>query len=791
MEISEFLKIFDYIKESFINENILIVRIKPDGIIEDTVKRDADTSFWSMNTFYAKRLMNQNIRELFNIPIKKSMADLAHSLTSTDHLFSGYHLFYGEGAFSSRNKFERYEVRFELYADHPYSTLFLKYYKALGFFGLIRIHGFGNKTYHFRYQPLLILDHKGFLTGYNNQFASHFLKEGEARTSLFKQHVTKFLKPNPLETLIGNSAEFSTFLKEKWKKTLEIDFSKANDKKIKEAMNIGEIQRVSNGIVWSSPEEKQMVLQIKKPVNTVNDDLRLEFTFTCMAGEFPSVIFNGTRDYTTFFPDYQGYLCGPHFNLPLFQIKKESSIVHTVPFDAPPLDGKHTITLLKRGLSIAVFIDNCFITGYRDPVPKQSNASYQYLYNRIKSKIILHSIKMFTLPSAKAIHLGFNEVSLRIKEENGFEFIPISDIMGPEENNMYYVLTLHNFSYHKRNIKQLEKTQKQIIHERDRFKALAFHDDLKDEFFIGQSPAIVSIKKYVQKMVDSDISMLIEGETGTGKEVLAKYIHKNSPQKKGPFIKVDCSTLPETLIESELFGVEKGAFTGATESRMGKLEAADNGTLFLDELANLDLKTQAKLLNFLQDFTLVRLGSTKQVKVNTRIIGATNRSLKALIDNKQFRADLYFRLSAFKFQVPPLRDHLEDITLLCKHFLGNYNLKLNRAIKGFTAEAHQKLLDYHWPGNIRELENTVHNAVLFCEHGIIDANHIKMQPGTDPAQGQESVPSEIPFGDSRALTEPLVRYLLEKNHNIARRAAKEAKVSRATFYRKMKRFGIK
>jgi two-component system response regulator AtoC len=359
----------------------------------------------------------------------------------------------------------------------------------------------------------------------------------------------------------------------------------------------------------------------------------------------------------------------------------------------------------------------------------------------------------------------------------------------PDYREFYYFFVLYNITYYKRNIDLLQKAQKQIVHERDRYKAMALKGGIEDSAFVGQSPAIIGIKRDVKKAAESFITVLIEGETGTGKEVLAKHIHKNSPQSKGPFIKVDCSTLPETLIESELFGVEKGAFTGATESRPGKLEAASGGTLFLDELANLDLKTQAKLLNFLQDFSLVRLGSTKSIKVNTRIIGATNRSLKELIDNQTFRADLYFRLSVVKFQLPPLRERLEDITLLCKRFIENYSKKYNRAIKGFSPAGHKKLLSYNWPGNIRELENVVQNGVLFSEKDLIDEDHIKMTPAGEEEKEAGSV-VEIPKGDSRALKPDHIRLLLKNNNNIAVRAAKDAQVSLSSFYRKMKRFGI-
>jgi len=301
-----------------------------------------------------------------------------------------------------------------------------------------------------------------------------------------------------------------------------------------------------------------------------------------------------------------------------------------------------------------------------------------------------------------------------------------------------------------------------------------------------------SIPEKARIAAQSPVSILIEGDTGTGKEILAYFIHQNSPYNTGQFIKVDCSLLPGTLLESELFGFEKGAFTGAIKQRLGKFEEADGGTLFLDEIGNLTQEVQIKLLQFLQDLTIERIGGNKRIKVNTRIITATNSSLRTLVEEKKFRSDLYYRLNTVYLKLPPLAARKEDIPHLAIYFLKEYNYTFNRNIEAISPDAFQKLLAYHWPGNIRELENVIQRAVLYCIDKQIDKKHIDIAADLSPVKHAETNPPEesIPYGNSRAFRKEHVLFLLHKNNNIVDWAAKESRMSRATFYRKMREFKI-
>jgi DNA-binding NtrC family response regulator len=748
------------------------------------LKRKVDDSFWTVNTFLAGRILNKNIRDLYGVPQKKKLEALANTVDSLDKIFTKRNLFVK--SYPSRNRFENFDKQYGLYLDYPNSRLYLNYHAALGFFGVISIHSVGMDMHRFKLNPLVIINGSGTISGFNNTFLDYFQFQNPGK-ALYRRNASRLMEPNPVDAITGNTTEFRNLPNEKWTPAWKMDLERIKAQDLAAFMTLEDTQKTARGVKWSSKVDKQALIQIKRPLNTRENDIKVEIDVTVHEGEFPSVILNGDRDFSDFFPDFSGYLVGPRPGMKCFQLKKQGTVIHIGKSDLTWAKGRRRVVLIKRGSAIALFIDGRFILGYRDPGIINRPEGYLYLYCRTRSDITFHAMTVETLPAAGNLHAGFNKVFLRIEEENGFEFFHLNhDFIMPDEDEIYYFIVLYNITRYKQNIDLLQKAQKQIVHERDRYKAMALKGGLEDSDFVGRSPALVNIKRDVKKAAASFVTVLIEGETGTGKEVLAKHIHRNSPQRKGPFIKLDCSALPETLIESELFGVEKGAFTGATESRIGKLEAADGGTLFLDELANLDLKTQAKLLNFLQDFELARLGSTKTVKVSTRIIAASNKGLKELVDRQAFRADLYFRLSVARFQLPPLRERMEDITFLCRHFLEEYNLKLNKAVKGFTPAGHRKLLGHHWPGNVRELENIVQNAVLFCEEDLIDERHVNIPVTTGPSEAPEPE-TDIPIGDARALRPEHVRELLKRNNNIAVRAAKEAKVSLSSFYRKSKR----
>ena len=241
---------------------------------------------------------------------------------------------------------------------------------------------------------------------------------------------------------------------------------------------------------------------------------------------------------------------------------------------------------------------------------------------------------------------------------------------------------------------------------------------------IGASPSFRRMLTLVEQIADSSATILIQGESGTGKELVARTIHERSARRNGPFVAVNCAALPETLLESELFGYEKGAFTGAAGRKEGRFELANSGTLFLDEVADLSLVTQPKILRVLQEGEFERLGGTRSLQVDVRIVAATNQDLSEMVKEKRFREDLYYRLNVISVRVPPLRERHEDIRVLAQHYLRVYAAKNGRKLEGFSNEALERLESYAWPGNVRELENLIERTVLLARKDRIDAEDL-------------------------------------------------------------------
>ncbi|OGL42049.1 MAG: PEP-CTERM-box response regulator transcription factor [Candidatus Schekmanbacteria bacterium GWA2_38_11] len=301
---------------------------------------------------------------------------------------------------------------------------------------------------------------------------------------------------------------------------------------------------------------------------------------------------------------------------------------------------------------------------------------------------------------------------------------------------------------------------------------------------IGSCPQMFDIFNFIESIAKTDTTVLILGESGTGKELVAKSIHENSLRKDKPFIVINCTAIPENLLESELFGYEKGAFTGAYAQKKGKFEMSDGGTLFLDEIGELSFILQAKLMRFLQEKEIERVGGNKSIKIDVRIIAATNKNLKAEIEKKCFREDLYYRLDVVSVTLPPLRERGEDITLIAKYLIKKFceENKLNQ--KYLSREAEIALRDYNWPGNVRELENIIKRSVIILPQSLITAVDLKLG-------GKTELDDAKSFKEAREKMETkFLKEALDRNKGFVNRAAKELGISRGTFYDLLKKYGI-
>ena len=306
---------------------------------------------------------------------------------------------------------------------------------------------------------------------------------------------------------------------------------------------------------------------------------------------------------------------------------------------------------------------------------------------------------------------------------------------------------------------------------------------------IGHTPRMQQIYETIRATAPSDASVLIEGESGTGKELIANAFHLQSRRASGPFVRINCAALPRDLIESELFGYKKGAFTGADRDKRGLIEAAAGGTLLLDELAEMPVYLQTKLLRVLQERRLRRLGSEQEIPVDFRLIAATNRDTQRAMQEAILREDLYFRISTIRVKVPPLRERLDDLVLLAEFFLHRYSQKYNRQIHGISPAALALLSRYHWPGNVRELESVIERAVLFCTDGQILPEHLSEHIA--PSTGGRYRCEIPPFMTMEEIEREVIEQTLERTGNNVKKTAQILDLHRSTFYRKLKRFGIK
>jgi DNA-binding NtrC family response regulator len=306
----------------------------------------------------------------------------------------------------------------------------------------------------------------------------------------------------------------------------------------------------------------------------------------------------------------------------------------------------------------------------------------------------------------------------------------------------------------------------------------------REEFdeIIGQSKPMQELFELLSRVAPAESTVLITGESGTGKELVARAIHGNSPRCYHPFITVSCGALPETLLESELFGHEKGAFTGAEQTRKGRIEMAAEGTLFLDEIGEISAKTQVDLLRVLQQKKIQRLGGDEEIGVDVRILAATNRDLVKAIREKRFREDLYYRLNVISVHLPPLRERKEDISLLTDHFISRFALEMNREPVNISSEAMNLLMDYHWPGNVRELENVIERALVIGQGTIVVPEDLPFGRG---------LPSGVELPDSLREMEQLhIERILEKTGWNISQTARRLEIDRQTLYNKIQKYGL-
>ena len=320
------------------------------------------------------------------------------------------------------------------------------------------------------------------------------------------------------------------------------------------------------------------------------------------------------------------------------------------------------------------------------------------------------------------------------------------------------------------------------------------------ENLVGESEGIKSTCELIKRVAPTDATVLIQGESGTGKELVARAIHRNSQRRDKNFVVVDCAALAASVIESELFGYVKGAFTGAMESKQGLLEIAEGGTIFLDEIANIHLDIQAKLLRVLQEQEFKRVGDSKSRRMNIRFVAATNRDLEKLMKEKLFREDLFYRLDVFRISLPPLRERKEDIPLLANYFLNLFTKSMHKEVKGFSTEALLLLKEYNWPGNVRELRNLVERLIIMSDETIASSTQVSYALGDKIGKVTTTIPktAEELKKIRREITQKILNEIentflieaLKRNNWNVTRAAEEVGLLRPNFHALMRKHNI-
>ena len=349
--------------------------------------------------------------------------------------------------------------------------------------------------------------------------------------------------------------------------------------------------------------------------------------------------------------------------------------------------------------------------------------------------------------------------------------------------------------WHKKRVQELVR-QVEILEERLDYYEKELHSIYSNQYdlryIVGNSPSILKAKRAAIQTADSDLAVLITGETGTGKDVFAHSIHLMSLRRDKPFVKVNCAAIPQELFESELFGYEAGAFTGASKrGKPGKFELADGGSIFLDEVGDLPMPVQAKLLRVLQEQEVERLGGTRSLKLDFRVIAATNRDIKDMLENGTFRRDLYYRLNVFQLNAPPLREIKEDIPGIAYHLLSKMSSKGRDFPTRISPEAMAKLVAYNWPGNVRELQNVVERAATVCKNSTLKEEHLPSEISDGPVENVRFTSAPSPLREAVAKAEKrAIELALEFSGNSRTEASRILGIHRTGLYQKMKRYGL-
>lgn len=624
------------------------------------------------------------------------------------------------------------------------------------------------------------------LIGFNQVFFEIFKAGHQDPRSILQKSFKEFITPTPAMLQAQLLAGVQRPSHREWEEAYCKNFLGTGIDAELEVDDPGDFSAGPDGLSWRANKSYGSFLTLPIPVDISKKDVTVKLSIESESGEYPFLIL-GDRGEAGSFRDSKGYLVG--FLDREFFLKRQGFFITR----SEPVSDKVVTDLSFTKIGNAVFA-SC----------NSKEVFAYYLFDRIERG--LTDIILFLRPGyrcrLKKVSVAVHSTDTLAKSED-----LLVQTTGP--NTRFFLLNrfdsyftsgmngqvsgwrLHDITELQKKTAHFEAQYRRELAESERLKRLAGRFSLDPDEPVGSSKLMATTLEMAGRAAESTATVLLTGATGVGKEVFARYIHSSSGFRDGPFIKVDCSSIPQPLMESELFGYEKGAFTGADRSHEGLFERANNGTLFLDEVGNLPPATQIKLLQFLQDFTINRLGGTVPRKLTTRLIAATNADLADMVKKGLFREDLYYRIAVVAIALPALKDRLDDLPDLCRYFLNQFNRMNNKNIRSISSNAYARLYNYSWPGNIRELKNVIERAVIFCDQAEILPEHIILPEaeGNIPENGSSNArrrKEKTSVDVSRSEMEAL----LKKNGGVVLKVARELGVSPRSMYYAFAKMGI-
>jgi DNA-binding NtrC family response regulator len=700
--------------------------------------------------------------------------------------------FQKKDAYSVLNQTRQYQHPPFFYRVHtrlPMSSLIIRKYSGNEYLGRISF---------FEYEPNILTPNvygfvltdmqKDTILGFHEYFYRLFRQVHSSPQEILDVPASNLVSPTPKEFQEQNIADFSLEEAGQFKKIYGKNYSREDLDILEDVpFKAGLSKKPEGGLLWECKEGSHRFITVLREVDTTRQDFIATLTYRNAEGQGPYFTLGDRYHGEDDLPDNQGYLMALAIGEGFAHLKRIGFTAAKCGEDAT---GKEEITLhfCKIGLCfylykgkqrVLEFFDNEFIHNERGNISLGLREGYACILKSFSISVRRTHPREFQKPQKLIIRLTN-------KQSNYYTL----------DRYYNYLLTQTRFSYIggyllyditdlQGKIQKLDQQYKKQIKREEELKNLLRTYQTEEGEFIGTGSNTAVIKETAKTVAPSNATVLLEGPTGSGKEVLAKFIHRNSLRKDGPYIKVDCATVPRELIESHLFGHEKGAFTGAVSQNIGMFERANGGTLFLDEVANLTVETQTKLLQFYNDFTISRIGGTEPIRIDVRCIIASNENLEARVKAGTFREDLYYRINVVKLKLPPLKDRGEDIPELAGHFLHLFNTVNSKRIKSVSSEAMKKLMGHGWPGNIRELKNVIQRAVIFCGTDTITPDLIRFAEAVEAPPPQKARRRRSPF--RMALTDrEYITGLLEQHNGVVINVARELGISKVTLYKYLK-----